>query len=252
MTVQELFRAGKLKEAIQALGGELRDRPTDLKRRTFLFELLCFAGEYGRAEKHLTILGEANADAGVGALVYRSALSAERKRQQFFTNREYKKPQGELVPRPGKLNGQPFQTIEDADPRIGGRLEVFIAGEYVWLPFEHIGTMQVGAPKLLRDMLWSSATVTAGPALKGQDFGQVLLPMIYPFSFQHASDAVKLGRETDWQASGDGSDEGDLPFGQKLLVLDGGDHVVPYLEIRSLEFDDIAESAPEPEEAIAE
>jgi type VI secretion system protein ImpE len=50
MSVQELFRAGKLQEAIQALGSEVRDRPGDNQRRTFLFELLCFAGEFSRAE----------------------------------------------------------------------------------------------------------------------------------------------------------------------------------------------------------
>ena len=56
MTPRELFQAGKLKEAIQSLGSELRDNPTDAKRRTFLYELLCFSGDYGRAEKHLSLL----------------------------------------------------------------------------------------------------------------------------------------------------------------------------------------------------
>ncbi len=42
MKAQELFQAGKLDEAVQALGAELRDNPADARRRTFLFELLCF------------------------------------------------------------------------------------------------------------------------------------------------------------------------------------------------------------------
>ncbi|MBV8895349.1 MAG: virulence protein SciE type [Acidobacteriaceae bacterium] len=241
MTAQELFKDGKLTAAIQALGSQLRDRPADIKSRTFLFELLCFAGDYTRAEKHLSILAETNADAGVGALVYRSAISAEKKRQLFFENKDYQKSQtsGELTPRAGKLNGEAFQTIEDADPRIGPRLEVFIAGEYVWLPFEHIGTLSIPQPKLLRDTLWSNSVVTAGPALKGQDFGQVILPVLYPFSFQHSSDAVKLGRETEWTQS---ETEGDIPFGQKMFLLDGGERVVSILEIRTLEFDDAAQS----------
>lgn len=234
MTVQELFRAGQLKEAIQVLGAELRDHPTDGKRRTFLFELLCFAGEYSRAEKHLSLLADANADAGMGALVYRSALVGERKRQAFFESKQYESAAAaEVKPRRGKLNGRPFQTIEDADPRIGPRLEVFIAGEYVWLPFEHLGSLRMEAPRLLRDLLWSSGVVMAGPALKGQDFGEVLLPVLYPFSWQHANDQVKLGRETDWV--------GDIAFGQKLLIIDGGD-AVPFLEVRTLQFDDAEEN----------
>ncbi len=235
MTVQELFRAGELKGAIQALGAEVRDKPTDNQRRTFLFELLCFAGDYRRAEKHLNILADANANASVGALLCRSAIVAERKRREFFESGRYAepKPSGGARRRPGKLNGDAFETIEDADGRIGPRLELFIAGEYLWLPFEHIGSVQMDAPRYLRDLLWPAAIVMAGPALQGRDFGEVLLPALYPFSSQHEKDTVKLGRETDWRAE----NETETPYGQKLLVLDG-ERVVPFLEIRKLEFED--------------
>jgi len=59
MNPQELYRAGRLTDAIKALSAELRDNPTDVKRRTFLFELLCFGGEWERADKQLEVLGEA-------------------------------------------------------------------------------------------------------------------------------------------------------------------------------------------------
>src|ERR1700722_5429735 len=142
MTARELFQAGKLNEAIQSLGSELRDNPADTQRRTFLYELLCFSGDYGRAEKHLSLLAQASPDAEVGALLYRSAMMAERKREAFFEAKEYLKPEQETEVKQlfGSLNGEPFSTIEDADPRIGARLEVFVAGEYVWLPFEHLGS----------------------------------------------------------------------------------------------------------------
>ena len=71
MTAKELFQAGKLKEAVQALSAELRDNPTDARRRTFLFELLCFSGDFDRAEKHLGILSEAGPSSEMG----RAALS---------------------------------------------------------------------------------------------------------------------------------------------------------------------------------
>ena len=239
MTVQDLLRAGELKAAIAALGGEVRDHPTDTRRRTFLFELLCFAGEYSRAEKHLTLLADAGQSAQVGGLLYRSAIVAERKRQQFFTERQYAGLPSDRAPRSGKLNGTPFQTIEDADPRIGDRFEVFLAGEYMWLPFAHIGTLQMPPPRFLRDLLWGSATITGSPAMESKDFGEVLLPVLYPFSFQHADESIRLGRGTDWVD--------DIPFGQKLLVLDG-ETIVPLLEVRTLEFDD-ADSASSSEPA---
>lgn len=69
MNSKELFQAGRLADAIQALGAELRENPTDPRRRTFLFELLCFAGEYERAEKHLDVLSQGGKEAELGALL---------------------------------------------------------------------------------------------------------------------------------------------------------------------------------------
>lgn len=230
MNATELFRAGKLKEAIQALGAEVRDHPTDVRRRTSLFEMLCFAGEFDRAAKHLTILSQASADAALGALLYRSALAAERKRAALFESKEY--PQGPAKMMTGTLNGKPFLTLEDADSRIGARLEVFVAGEYVWLPFEHIGSVLIGPPKMSRDLIWATARVNTGPSFKGQEFGEVLLPALCPFSWKHPDEAVKLGRATEWEEI-DGL--GPVPVGQKLLVVDG-EEAVPFLEIRELIF----------------
>jgi type VI secretion system protein ImpE len=246
MTAQDLLRQGKLQEAIHAVGGELRDHPADSRRRTFLFELLCFAGEYDRAGKHLSVLAEASEDAATGALVYRSALSAERKRHALFEGgKPAEPPAAASRPRPGKLNGEPFQTLEDIDPRIGPRLEVFVAGEYVWLPLAHIASLRIEAPRRLRDLIWAEARIMTGPGLKGQDMGEVLLPVLYPYSWKHPSESVRLGRETDWVLEGDDSIE--TPYGQKLLLLDN-QKAIPFLEIRTLEFDAAAASA----EAFAE
>src|SRR6185369_9755363 len=89
MAAQGLFRAGKLNEAVQALVVEVRDNPTDIRRRTFLFELLCFQGEYDRAEKHLHLLADATPDAKLGAMLYFSALHAERLRAEPFPQKDY-------------------------------------------------------------------------------------------------------------------------------------------------------------------
>jgi type VI secretion system protein ImpE len=235
MNAQELLHEGKLQEAIQALGTEVRNQPDDIRRRTFLFELLCFAGDFSRAEKHLNLLSDSNPDAAMGALMYRSAVSAERKRRSFFESKQYQDSPNPNKWRSGTLNGEKFQCIEDIDPRIGARLEVFIAGEYVWLPFAHIGSLTLGPPRYLRDLLWASGTVTAGPSMQGKDFGEVLLPVLYPFSSTHERDTVKLGRETDWVLAEE--DPLEIPYGQKLFVLDQ-ERSISMLEIRSLEFDD--------------
>ena len=232
MTAGQLFQAGKLDQAVQALGAELRDNPGDVQRRTFLFELLCFAGAYDRAEKHLDVLAQGGKDAQLGALLYAGALHAERTRTELFQKKEYPKAaESPGAPLTGTLNGQPFESFEDADPRIGARLEVFAAGSYMWLPLEHIDSIEMEAPKRLRDLLWSRALVRTGPGFKGTDLGEVLIPALTPLAFRNADDAVRLGRLTVWQESEEGEP---LPAGQKTFLVD--DEEFPFLELRHLEF----------------
>jgi type VI secretion system protein ImpE len=230
MTAKELFQAGKLNEAVEALGVEVRNNPTDARRRTFLFELLCFKGDYDRAEKHLNVLADATPDSRIGAVLYFSALHAERLRQDLFEKKDYPVTPATGNPRGGTLNGQPFQILEDADPRVGPRLELFAAGAYLWLPLEHIESIEMEAPKRLRDLLWIPALVRTGPAFKDKELGEVLLPVLAPFSWKHPDDNVKLGRATEW-AELDGLS---VPSGQRTFSVDDED--VPLLEIRKIEF----------------
>jgi len=231
----QLFQAGKLKEAIEALGTELRNNPDDARRRTFLFELLCFSGDYDRAEKQLDLLADAGPNSGMGALVYRSALQAERTRQDLFQKKEYPKPAGEAGSGSetvtGTLNGKPFQSISDGDSRIGPRLEVFAGGNYLWINFEHLASVKIEPPRRLRDLLWTPALVRAGPALKGTELGEVMIPALSPFAWQNSDDAVRLGRLTVWEEDESGTA---APIGQKMLLVDGEE--IPLLEVRQLEF----------------
>lgn len=228
MTAREFYQAGRLTEAIQAVGVEVRDNPADARRRTFLFELLCFAGEFDRAEKHLNILADSGPDAATGVLIYRAALHAERQRNELFERKEY--PAVSSVELPGGTwNDEAFEGIEDADPRVGPRLEIFAAGQCMWLPLAHIASIQIEPPKRLRDLLWAPAIVHTGPAFKGTELGEVLIPALSPFSYKHPDDAVKLGRATVWEENGGEP----LPYGQKTFLVDG--EPLPLLELRKLE-----------------
>ena len=230
MNAQELFRAGKLKEAIQVLTAELRDHPADSKRRTFLFELLCFNGEFDRAEKHLNVLADAGKDAQMGAVLYFSALHAERVRLEQF--RQGDMPTGAPAREfAGTLNDTPFTSMVDADPRIGARLELFAAGAYLWIPFEHIVSIEMEAPRKLRDLLWAPALVRTGPEFRDKELGEVLIPVLYPNSFADASESVRLGRETNWREVESGEP---IPVGQKMFLVDGEEF--PLLEVRRIEF----------------
>ncbi len=235
---RELFKTGKVRDAIGALTQHLRERPADTASRTFLFELLCFAGEFARAEKQLAVLSDGSPDKETGAIVYYAALHAEKTRHELFEKQDF--PIDSPVCPPGELNGKPFTELRDADPDIGARLEVFAAGAYVWLPFEHVASVEMAPPQRLRDTLWAPALVQAAPSFKGMDLGEVLIPAIYPFSWKQPDEEVWLGRLTEWLADEEGRES---PTGQKMLLVDGEEF--PFLEVRSLKFHHAADAPTE-------
>lgn len=232
MTPQQLLQAGKLDEAIQAVSAEVRDNPQDVKRRTFLFELLCFAGDFSRAEKHLDLAAQGSQPAEMGALLYHAALHAERTRQDLFNKQQYPMPKGgsavgEIAI---NINGKSFHALVDADPRIGPNLEVFAAGSYMWIPFGLLTSVEIAPPKRLRDLLWLPAKVRTSDKFEERELGEVLLPVLTPFAGQHADPNVRLGRATLWEETADGQT---IPVGQKMLLAD--DEEWPILEIRSIQ-----------------
>jgi len=230
LTAKELFQQGKVREAEKALTAYMRERPSDTAQRTFLFELLCFEGEYARAERQLGVLAGGSVEKETGAIVYYAALHAEKTRHELFENEAFPSDSTAVSP-PGELNGKPFSDLRDADPDIGARLEVFAAGAYLWLPFEHVASLEMGPPQRLRDTLWAPALVQTAQSFKGMDLGEVLIPAIYPFSWRHPDEAVWLGRVTDWTVDDEGRE---YPSGQKILLVDGEE--IPFLEVRSLKF----------------
>ena len=227
-TARELYAAGRLDSAIEALGAELRNAPTDGHRRTFLFELLTFAGQYDRAEKQLDVLARGGTDAELAVLPYRAALQAERIREHMFATGDF--PTG-VVPAPvaGTLNGRPFLSIEDADPRVGARLEVMAGGRYLWIPFAYVESVRLEPPRMLRDLRWAPARVTTNATMREMELGEVLLPTLSPSAWRLPDPELRLGRAADWEELADGSF---APTGQKLLRVD--DALVPLLEVREL------------------
>lgn len=233
MDAQQLFKAGKLSETISVLNNHLREKPADQRNRTFLFELLCFAGDYDRAEEQLTLLEqEGNRESMLGMLLYKSVLNAERTRQEMFDKKQLPKPllNGSGLAVTGKLNGKEFSMLSDADLRIGEKLEVFAAGDYLWISFQDIATIRTEPPKRLRDLLWIPAKVTTGPRLHNRQLGEIMIPAMSPLSWQHPDEEVRLGRVSEWCED----ETGDVaPYGLKCILVDGQE--IPVVEIRELE-----------------
>jgi len=223
-----LYEAGRLDDAIASLSAGLRTHPGDAGQRTFLFELLCFAGQYDRADRQLDVLVTGGREAELGGLLYRSALHAERQRSRKFEGDApaHTAPATAVA---GSLNGRRFTSIADADPRIGARLELYVAGQYTWLPFQHVASLTCAPPRRLRDLLWIPAQLTASAGLTGAGPSEVLLPAITPLAWGEPDDRLRLGRATEWRRLQTGTE---VPIGQKLLLVDGDE--VPILEVREL------------------
>ncbi len=227
-TAKELFTDGRLEAAIEALGVEIRSNPTDAQRRSFLFELLAFAGQYERAAKQLDVLAGAGPLAEAGASVYRAALTAERVREHMFDSGDYPQDAAPAVIG-GTLNGTAFTSIEDADPRLGARLEVIAGGRYLWIPFAHLASVSIEAPGQLRDLHWLKARVTTSPGVRDMDLGEVLIPALTPSVWKNTDAELRLGRAIDWEELPDGDF---APVGQKVWRIDGRD--IPLLDVRTL------------------
>jgi len=254
MTATELFRAGRLADAIAAQVAEVKAHPGDPGIRTFLFELLLFAGDLDRAVKHLDAVRAETPELVAAAEAYRGIVSAEKVRRAVVAGTEQPSFFGEIPEHAklrvetlknqadpaiatqfaaadtaapdliGTLNGKEFVGLRDADDLFGTVLEVFAQGKYFWVPFEQIASLTANPPKFPRDTLYLPARLT----LADESSGDVFVPTLYPGSSENADDSVKLGRSTEWE-NGTGAVRG---RGHRVILI--GDADVGLVDIREL------------------
>jgi type VI secretion system protein ImpE len=227
-----LYREGKLGAAIESLQGHLREDPTSRKARTFLFELLLFAGEFDRAGRQLAALAEESKESRFGHVFYEAALRAEKERHEFYRSAVSQSGETQTSEVGGRRDGQPFRRISDIDPRLGPALEFLTAGNYYRIPFRHLKWLELEPPRSVRDLYWLPARAGTVPSVQIPELESILVPVLYPESSRVEDDETRLGRMTVWTQAEDGAE---LPCGQRLLMLD--EEEVPILSIRRIEFD---------------
>ena len=260
-TAASLFRAGKLDDAVAAAQAALRKAPTDLNARVLLGELLAFAGNLERADVVLDATSTIDPSTAMVVAEFRQLIRADTARRQLF--RDGRVPEfladptetqrlqlaalvavraGDLAeawrqteaaeavrPRaPGKHGDVAFDDLRDADDLLAGSFEVLTTtGKYLWIPTERVETLEFHPPKRPRDLLWrrASMSVAAGPD------GEVYLPAVYAVD-DPMTDALRLGRETDWRQAEGGPVRG---VGQRLFIV--GEDAVPMMELGNFRFD---------------
>ncbi len=263
-TVDALFDAGRLADAVRAQTDVVRASPANREARFVLFSLLCFAGDLERAEKQLEALGVGSSPAvEMQTVLQRSLLAAEAHRREVWAGRArpmlspdapvalerradalgrlaandaagagrlLDEAAGAAVAVAGTLNGEPFDQLRDADDFAASVLEVFAHGHCLWLSLEQVRRLEVQKPETLIDLLWPRAKLLDA---RGND-AIVHLPALYAGSHAHADGAHRTGRATSWEeVPGVGAVRG---AGQKLLlaVRGGDERECALLEVRSL------------------
>ncbi len=168
MNAHELYRAGKLGQAVEAQSAEVRAHPADLERRCFLAELLCIAGDLDRADTQLGTIERMEARAGPALALLRQLVRAEKARREVHREGrvpEFLGPPGEAeqlglralvalragdlagsaaacaraeelrAELPGTSAGRAFDDFRDLDDVHAGHLELLTrTGKYYWVP----------------------------------------------------------------------------------------------------------------------
>lgn len=260
---EDSVKAGQLEEAKSALIGYVKANPANVDARIFLAQLFLLLGQWSRAAIQLKTLRSQSSDTSVQLLAqsYSLLMKAEQVRlavfaghstpmflgepaqwQAFFVEGlkglgEGKASQADELFQQGanaapavsgQINGEPFKWLCDADPRIGPQMELFINGQYYWLPLDQVQTLAVEAPTDLRDLVWCPA------ALQLQNGGQLnaFLPVAYPADREKLEPQLQMARLTQWRPLNDALSIGE---GQRLLATDEQDYAL--LEVRHIEID---------------
>ena len=260
MEPRELIKDGKLGEARQRLTEEVKASPADLGKRTLLFQVLSFCGEWDKAARHLDTISSQDPTRETGVSVYRDLIRAEKERldvrrrtrqasflpepppySTFHDAALQKLAAGEIAraielfeqveaQRPivsGTVNGRDFTELRDTDILLFPFLEAFVHERYVLVPFEAMRELVISTPTTLFDLLWVPALVTTWQGLTMNCH----LPVLYPESSLHEDDRIKLGRMTDWASIG-----GPLVRGIGQHVFQVGDEDIAILDIREAQF----------------
>jgi len=256
--IEAAVRSADLDGALAAAQDRVRADPTAPAPRILLFQLLAVLGQWDRALLQLKALAELDASLLPLAWTYRSAIQAERIRDKVFRGEAVPPVLGEPAQwtalllealkytatgrteegaalrrqafeaapaTPGRIDGQPFSWIADADSRIGPMLELVVQGRYVWAPFERVSALTIEPPTDLRDLVWTPVHVV----WVNEGETEALLPARY-VGTEHLEDrALALSRKTVWEPCGE---QCYLGYGQRMWVTDRDEY--PVLDAREI------------------
>jgi type VI secretion system protein ImpE len=261
MTAQELLKLSKPREALDRLQSDIRQQPGNAGLRLGLFQLLAATGCWDRAIAQVQTAVSLDSKFAPLAVLLRSLVELEQVRVAIFSGqrepqvfgpkpqwlatllakrwtantsrksdiaRAYGKALKEAPARAGRIDGRPFRWIADADVRFGPAIELYLQGNYYWVPLECVARIDIEPPRDLQDLVWiqTKVTWTNGGTVLGH------IPVRYPGTEKSSDPQLALARSVAWEELGDDCHIG---TGVRVFSTDEGDY--PLTKIRTIEFD---------------
>lgn len=164
MDSKELIKAGRLSDAREQLIEEIKSSPADLSKRTLLFQVLSFCGEWDKAGRHLDVIAAQDPSRETGVQVYKNLIQGERVRDEvskrnsrpsflsktppyiemYFSAQEklfggkieeakdlFNQMDTQLPVIAGTVNGKSFTGFNDTDTFVSFFLEIIVHEQYI-------------------------------------------------------------------------------------------------------------------------
>jgi len=260
MNAADLLKDGNLAECKAQLFSEVKQDPSNIELRIFLFQLSCIERDWKRALSQLDVLKDLSDSTLALVNTYKQIIDCEKKREVVLAGdkepvcfgepsdwlayyaQAYQKSsttkfdealslinQGAEMAsaHSGNIDGEAFAWLSDADVRFGPCIEVMLNGGYYWLPFEHVKELQFEAVEDLRDLVWRPANLT----LRNNGKLIVFVPVRYPVN-SNTTDEQLLSRTCDWYEP---VEQFYMGNGQRMLMTDKKEF--PLLNINTITFD---------------
>ena len=256
--VTDLFKNSELDAALQEVQTVIKNDPTDQVYRLAYAEILCIQGDLERADKQLEVVVKQAPKNVMELLTWRQLIRAEQKRQDWYNEGAVptfleKNERLETLLKVGvelrdkniseaeKLiasleqtrptvevlygDGQQASQLRDLDDMCSDFVEVLTSkGEYYWITFDQLLSIEFEEPQRFLDTIWRRATIHTTTGIDGV----VFIPAIYAKS---ESVSEKMGKSTDWIAISENLYCGK---GQKIWLF--GEQDIPIMELTSLTF----------------
>ena len=261
MDAKQLYEEGRLNDAIEAALADVKRHPTDMAKRSLLCELLCFSGEFERADKQLDFISTQDTSTAVGVTVWRGLIRAAIARNQFYEQGRVPEFLQDPSPRiqdglkasimvregnhdeaaellqknaaegfeiKGTCDGTPFSEFRDWDDVSQDVFEILTtSGKFFWVPVSDMISIEFHPLGALRDLIWRPAHIS----VHGNPDGEVYFPVLYPGSEKSDDDDIRLSRVTDWR------EDSGLNRGIGVRMFQIGDDSKQILQLTKLTFD---------------